>query len=93
MAGSRCLRETWLTYHRFNRFLLIELGVNSAIFADDIRLCLEGSRVITSFVLHNLPPEIVIVSGGKSILIMRPVFGEYYNQGEGAESEKTGNYL
>jgi len=26
----------------------------------------------------NLPPETVIVSGDKSTLIMRPVFGEYY---------------
>jgi len=28
--------------------------------------------------LMNLPPETVIVSGDKSTLIMRPVFGEYY---------------
>jgi len=41
-------------------------------------LSLESCGVITSLVLHNLPPEIVIVSDGKSILIMRPVFGEYY---------------
>jgi len=27
----------------------------------------------------NLSPEYVIVSGDKSTLIMRPVFGEYYN--------------
>jgi len=27
----------------------------------------------------NLSPERVIVSGDKSTLIMRPVFGEYYN--------------
>jgi len=39
---------------------------------------LELGTVVTSFVLHNLSPETVIVSGDKSTLIMRPVFGEYY---------------
>jgi hypothetical protein len=36
--------------------------------------------VITPFVLHDLSPESVIVSGDKSTLIMRPVFGEYYTE-------------
>jgi hypothetical protein len=30
--------------------------------------------------LINLSPETVIVSGDKSTLIMRPVFGEYYTE-------------
>jgi hypothetical protein len=38
--------------------------------------------VVTSFVLHKLSPETVIVSGDKSTLIMRPVFGEYYKQSQ-----------
>jgi hypothetical protein len=36
--------------------------------------------VITSLVLHDLSPESFIVSGDKSTLIMRPVFGEDYTQ-------------
>jgi len=34
----------------------------------------------TSFLgaAHNLSSETVVVSGNKSTLIMRPVFGEYY---------------
>ena len=53
-------------------------GFIYAVFPLPPGLSLECSRMITSLVLHNLPPEIVIVSGSKSILIICPVFGEYY---------------
>jgi hypothetical protein len=41
----------------------------------------------------NLSPEIVIVSGGKSTLITRPVFGEYYNTQDAGRINLAGGIL